>query len=148
MPWLPPFATEQRPPKTSEIKDVPQAIQYILDWLDRIASARLSHIQTNEYKEAVRKAGTTKNQSGLSAEEYETRKAIRKAKNDMRTAKELNKEISNGTLTVNNMRHWQQKLLKAYANGDLLKRVQEATSAGSRDTMCRRPSLGYATVHA
>ena len=148
MPRLPPFATEQRLAKTSEIKTVPEAIQNILDWLDRIASARLSHLQTPEYKEAVRKAGTTKNESGLSAEEYETRKAIRKAKNDMRTAKELNKEISNGTLTVNNMRHWQQKLLKAYANGDLLKRVQEATSAGSRDTMCRRPSLGYATVHA
>ena len=148
MPLLPTFATEQRLPKTEEIQTVPQAIQNILGWLDRIATARMSHLQKPEYKEAVRKAGTTHNQSGLSAEEYQIRQVTRKAKHDMRTAKELNKEISNGTLTVNNMRHWQQKLLKAYANGDLLKRVQEATSAGSRDTMCRRPSLGYATVHA
>ena len=106
MPLLPTFATEQRRPETSEIQTVPQAIQNVLGWLDRIASARLSHLQTPAYKEAVRKAGTTHNQSGLSAEEYQIRQVIRKAKHDMRTAKELEKERKNGTLTVNNMRHW------------------------------------------
>ena len=148
MPRLPPFATEQRLPKTEEIQTVPQAIQNVLEWLDRIASARLSHLQTAEYKEAVRKAGTTHGQSGLSAEEYQIRAAIRKAKHDLRTARELEKEMKNGRLTAKgNKRHWQQKLLEAYANGDLLKRIQEATSGGSRDTLCRRPSLGTVSAY-
>ena len=145
MPRLPPFATEQRRPETSEIQTVPQAIQNVLGWLDRIASARLSHLQTPEYKEAVWKAGTTHGQSGLSAQEYQIRAAIRKAQSDMRTAKDLATEWHHRRLTWDTCRPWQEKILQAYWDGSLKERLREVTSGGSRYTMCKRPSLAQAS---
>ena len=98
LPRLPPFATEQRL-SAQGLHAVPEAIQNVLEWLDRIASVLLKHHTTKEYQEALRKSGVEHGQSGLSATELETRAAIRKAKFDMRTAKELAKQWDNGTLT-------------------------------------------------
>ena len=155
---LPPFATEQRrsPPteqrhdpqlSAQDLEALPEAIQSVLEWLDRIASVLLTHRTTKEYQEALRKSGVAHGQSGLSATEQKTRAAIRKAKFDMRTAKALAKECDNGTLTWNSCYRWQRTLLEAYWNGSLRERLNEATSQGSADTMCRTPSfvIGSAT---
>ena len=142
LPPLPPFATEQRPPSATELEALPDDIHSVLEWLDRIASTIILHRSTPQYKEATRKAGSVKGQSGLTATEQETRTAIRKAEFDMRTAKELATQWRNRTLTLNTCRPWQKTLLAAYWNGSLDKRLREVTSGGSRDTMCRTPSLG------
>ena len=113
----------------------------MLEWLDRVATALLNYHTTKEYQDALRKSGVAHGQSGLSATEQETRAATRKAKFDMRTAKELAKQWDTGTLTWNNCYPWQIKVLEAYWNGSLHERLREGTSGGSRDTMCRTPSL-------
>ena len=152
LPPLPPFATEQRqsPPteqrhdpqlSAQDLEAVPEAIQSVLEWLDRIASVLLAHRATKEYQEALRKSGVAHGQSGLSATEQKTKAATRKSKIDMRTAKALAKEWDNGTLTLNNCYRWQITLLGAYGDGSLRERLNEAASQGSADTMCRTPSL-------
>ena len=150
LPVLPPFATEQRAPSATDLEAVPEAIQSVLEWLDRIASALLNHHKTKEYEEALRKSGVTHCKSGLSATEQETRAAIRKAKRDMRIANDLATEYRHGRLTLDTCRLWQRPLLEAYLNGSLSERLKEVTSGGSRDTMCRTPSLaiGSATDQA
>ena len=152
LPPLPPFATEQlrSPPaeqrhdpqlSAQDLEAVPEAIQSVLEWLDRIASVLLTHRTTKEYQAVLRKSGVAHGQSGLSATEQKTRAAIRKAKFDMRTAKALAKQWADGTLTGNSCCHWQTTLLRAYWDGSLRKHSNEATSQGSADTMCRTPSL-------
>ena len=100
LPRLPPFATEQwRSPPTGQRHDpqlsaqyfeaIPEAIQSVLEWLDRIATVLLTHRRSEKYQEALRKSGVAHGESGLSATEQKTRSAIRKAKFDMRTAKAL-----------------------------------------------------------
>ena len=74
----------------------------------------------------------------MSATEQETRAAARKAKFDMRTPKELAKQLNNRTLTIE---PWQKQLLDAYWNDSLNERLREVASQGSADTMCRTPSL-------
>ena len=112
LPSLPPFATEQRRSPSTEkrhdpqlsaqdLEALPEAIQSVLEWLDRIASVLLTHRTTKEYQEALRKSGVAHGQSGLSAAEQKTRAAIRKAELDMRTARALAKECDNGALTWN-----------------------------------------------
>ena len=141
LPNLPAFATEQREPSEADLDDLPASIQSVLGWLDRIACARQQHRTTTEYQNAVRRSGVAHGQSGISATEQETRAAIRKAKYDLRTAKGLAKEHRQGRLTENNSRKWQKQLLEAYWNGSLAQKVIDVTSGGSRDTMCRTPSL-------
>ena len=138
LPRLPPFATEQRPPSATDLEAVPEAIQSVLEWLDRVAVALLDHGTTPEYQEALRKSGIAHGQSALSATEQETRAANRKAKFEMHIAKQLAKEWDTGVLTMNNCNHWQFKLLQAYWDGSLHERLRQVTSA---DTMCRTPSL-------
>ena len=113
----------------------------MLEWLDRIATSLLEHRATTEYAEAVRKSGVAHGQSGLSATEQETKAAINKANKDFYTAKALAKQWSKRTLTSNNCKPWQKKLLQAYWDGSLEQKRLEATSGGSRDTMCRMPSV-------
>ena len=80
LPRLPPFATEQQIPTAEELLAVPEAVESVVDRLDRIAVTSLDHHTTAEYKEARRKSGIAYGESGLSATEQETRAAIRKAK--------------------------------------------------------------------
>ena len=143
LPPLPPFATEQRPPSATELEALPDAIHSVLEWLDRIATTIILHRSTPEYKEATRKAGSVKGQSGLTATEQGTRAAIRKAKFNMRTAKDLAQEYNHGRLELDTCKPWQRQILNEYWNGSLAKRVKEASSDGSRDTMCRTPSLSW-----
>ena len=65
LPRLPPLATEQRPLSVTDLQAVPEAIQNVLEWLDRIGSACLSHLSTKEYAEALRTSGTMHGKSGL-----------------------------------------------------------------------------------
>ena len=152
LPRLPPFATEQQRSSATEqrqdaqrsaqdLEAVPEAIQSVLEWLDRIATALLNHHTTQEYQDTLRKSGAVHGQSGLSATEQETRAATRKAKSDMRIAKELAKQWDTGTLTWNNCYPWQFILLQAYWDGSLHDRLRKVTSQGSADTMCRTPSF-------
>ena len=156
VPRLPPFATEQRrPPPTEQRHDpqlsaqdleaIPEAIQSVLEWLDRIATVLLTHRRSDEYQEALRKSGIGGGESGLSATEQKTRSAIRKAKFDMRTAKALAEQWENRTLTWKSCYRWQKTLLHAYWDASLRKRLNDATSQGSADTMCRTPSLSSVT---
>ena len=141
LPRLLPFATEQRQLSATDIEAVSEAIQSVLEWLDRIASALLNHHAMKEYQEAVRKSGVAHGQSGLSATEQETRAAMLKAKFDMRTAKVLAKQYNNRTLTLDKRRRWQKQPLEVYWNGSLDERLREVASQSHRaDTMCRTPS--------
>ena len=134
-------ATKQRQDaqlSAQDLEALPWAIQSVLEWLDRVAVALLDHGTTPEYQEALRKSGIAHGQSALSATEQETRATNRKAKFEMRIAKQLAKEYDTGVLTMDNCHHWQFKLLQAYWEGSLHKRLRQVTSA---DTMCRTPSL-------
>ena len=143
LPRLPSFATEQRGKKLSkeDLKAVPEAIHNVLNWLDHLANARSRHQHTKEYQDAVRKSGRIHEESGLTATEQETRTATRKAKFDMRTARNLVTQWNDGTLTSRNWQHRQEKLLHAYWDGSLQRRLDELSSQGSADPMCRTPLL-------
>ena len=93
LPGLPSFATEQGDQQLSaqDLEAVPEAIHSVLNWLDRLARALTIHHQTKEYQEAVRKSGVAHREPGLTASEQETRIATRKAKLDIRTARNLDK---------------------------------------------------------
>ena len=65
LPRLPPFATEQRRSSATDLEVVPEAIQSILEWFDRIASALLSHHAAKEYQEVLRKSGVAHGQSSF-----------------------------------------------------------------------------------
>ena len=142
LPRLPSFATEQ-PGKQLSAKDleaVPEAINSVLNWLDRLASALTRHHETKEYQDAVRKSGVAHGQSGLNATEQETRRATRKAKFDIRTARDLDRRWKDRTLTFQNWVPRQEDLLRAYWNGSLERRLEDALeSRGNADPMCRTP---------
>ena len=137
LPRLPSFATEQRDQQLSaqDLGAVPEAIHSVLNWLDRLASALQRHQSTTQYQDAVRKSGVAHGESGLTATEHETRKAIRKAKFDIRTARNLNRQWNDGTLTYLSWR--QARLLNAYCDGSLQRRLEQLSSQGSADPMCR-----------
>ena len=137
----PSSATEQRPDaqlSAQDLQALPWAIRSVLEWLDRVDVALLEHRATPEFEEAVRTSGTEKGRSGLSATEQETRAANRKAKLEMRIAKQLAKEWHTGVLTYSNCQKWQLTLLEAYWDRSLHARWSQVTSA---DTMCRKPRL-------
>jgi hypothetical protein len=149
LPRLPKFDTDQARSSATEqrqdaqlsehdLEELPWAIQSVLGWLDRVAVALLQHHTSPEYKEAVRKAGITHGQSGLSATEQETRATNRKAKFDMQMAKQLANKWNTGELTQDNCKGWQSELLRDYWNGSLQERVRQIINA---DTMCRTVSL-------
>ena len=147
LPRLPSFATEQRPDAQLSAQDlaaISETIFTVLEWLDCVAAALLTHRTTTEYQEAHRKSGVAHSQSGLSATERETRAAARKAKYDMRTAKDLARQWQSRSLTWGICYPWQRQLLNAYWNGSLHARLRQVVSA---DTLCRTPSLamGFAT---
>ena len=104
LPRLQSFATEQRDEQLSsqELEAVPEAIYSVLNWLDRLASAQKTYQTTTEYQDAVRKSGVAHGQSGLTATEQETRTATRKAKYDLRIAKDLAMQWNDYTLTYRN----------------------------------------------
>ena len=141
LPRLPSFATEQRDKQLSsqDLQSVPEAIHSVLNWFDRLASTLQRHHTTKEYQEALRKSGVTHGVSGLTATEQETRTAIRKTRFDIRTAKNLEKQWNDYTLTYHNWHRWQENLLRAYWDGSLQRRLEELSSQGSADPMCRTP---------
>ena len=154
LPRLPSFATEQwqssateqRPDaqlSAQDLEAISETIFRVLEWLDRVAAALLTHRTTTEYQEALRKSGVAHGQSGLSATEQETRAAARKARYDMRTAKDLARQWQTRSLTWDICYPWQRKLLKAYWNGSLHARLREVVSA---DTLCRTPSLAMGSA--
>ena len=89
MPPLPRCLTDKRERRLSEgdLEAVPRAIDSVLKWLDRLATALTVHHTTKEYQNAVRKAGHARGETGLTEAEQETREAIRRAKGEIRTAK-------------------------------------------------------------
>jgi len=142
LPRLPSFATEQRgkPLSAQDLEAVPEAIDSVLNWLDRLASTLTAHHETNQYKTAVRKSGGAHRQSGLNATEQKTRRATRKANCDIQSARDLDRRWINGTLTFQNWDPRQEALLRAYWNGSLQGRLKEAKkSRGTADPMCRTP---------
>ena len=143
LPRLPSFATEQRDKQLSKqaLEAVPGAIHNVLKWLDLLATALKQHRTTPEYQTALRKSGVTHGQSGLTATEHETRTATRKAKSDLQNAKKLAMQWDNRTLTFQNWKPWQEKLLDAYWDGSLQRRLEEVTRLGNADPMCRTPSV-------
>ncbi len=143
LPRLPSFATEQRDKQLSKqaLEAVPEAIHNVLNWLDLLAYALSQHKATPEYETALRKSGVTHGQSGLTATELETRKAIRKAKLQLQTARKLDRQWNNRELTDQSWQRWQEKLLHAYWDGSLQRRLEEITRLGNADPMCRTPSV-------
>ena len=122
-----------------DLEAVPRAIDSVLKWLDRVATELTGYHTTKEYQNAVRKAGHARGETGLTAAEQETRRAIRRAKSDIRTAKDLARQWEDHTLTPCLL--WQKTLLRAYWNGSLHRRLEEVSRQGSGDTMCRSPAL-------
>ena len=144
LPRLPPFATEQRSEQLSEreLEAVPEAILNILNWLDVLAQALNHHKTTSEYKTALRKSGVTHGVSGLTATELQAKQLVRRARFDMRIAKDLADRWQKRELTADNCRKWQRALLDDYWNGTLRQRQSAAvTSRGHADPGCRTPSV-------
>ena len=141
LPRMPSFATERRDKQLSaqDLEAVPEAIHGVLNWLDRLASALTRHHTTQEYQHAVRISGVAHGESGLTVTEQETRTSIRKAKFDIRTAKNLARQWDDYTLTSRNWHRWQENLLRAYWDGSLQRRLEELSSQRSADPMCRTP---------
>ena len=104
LPRLPLFATKRPDEQLSaqDLEAVPEAIRNVLNWLDRIASSHSQHRQTPEYQLALRKSGVAHGESGLTVAELETRTATRKAKLDIRTARDLDERWRAGWLTSRN----------------------------------------------
>ena len=129
LPRLPSFATEQREQRLSarDLEVVPEAIHSVLNWLHRLATALMERQTTKEVQQAVRKSGVARGESGLTANEQETRRAIRRAKRDIRTAKDLARQWENYILTARNWQRWQENLLRAYWNGSLHRRLEEVS---------------------
>ena len=130
LPRLPSFATERRDEQLSaqDLEAVPEAIHNVLNWLDCIASSLKQHKTTKEYQDALRKSGVAHGESGLTATEHETRTATRKAKLDMRTARQLAARWDAGWLTFRNWYRWQEKLLNAFWDGSLQRHLDELSS--------------------
>ena len=91
MPPLPRCLKDKRERQLSDadLQTVPKAIDTVLKWLDRVATALMVHHTTKDYETAVRKAGHARGETGLTEAEQQTRAAIRRAKRDIRTAKFL-----------------------------------------------------------
>ena len=113
IPNLQAFATEQQSRQLSvkELEAVPDAIRIVLDWLDALATTRITHHEIAEYQEAKRKSGVAHGCTGLIATEHETRAAIRKAKYEMRTATQLAAQWDKKELTYQSCQNWQFRLL-------------------------------------
>ena len=143
LPQLPSFATEHPGKELSktELQTVPKAITNILNWLDLLASTITNHKNTAEYREAVRKSGHTKEQSGLTATELKMRKRTRDAKRELRTAKELANKWNDNTLTYNSCATWEFNLLWKYWTGSLQHDVQKLKQRSNADPQCRSPSV-------
>ena len=108
--------------------------------MEQVARGRTAiEVSAKEYKEVVRKSGVAHGASGLAAAEQETRAATRKTKSDIRLARGLERRWKDGTLTSSNCQRWQEVLLRAYWDGVLQQRLQEHSSQGSADPMCRTP---------
>ena len=150
VPRMPSFATEQqcRQLSVEELEAVPDAIHNVLHWLDSLATTLIQHHETAEYQEAKRKSGDTHGKTGLSATEYETRAAIRKAKLDMRTATRLAAQWENKELTYQSCQNWQFRLLSVYWDGSLQQRLDELTAGSNADPMCRTPAVQNACYRA
>ena len=134
-PW-PPFATKRKNEQLSaqDLEVVPEAVHSVLNWLDRIASSLKQHQRTPEYQDALRRSGVAHGESGLTAAELETRTATRQAKFNIRNARNLN---ARQTLTFTNWHRWQRKLLHALWDGSLQRRLEEISSQGGGNAMCR-----------
>ena len=139
LPAIPSFATEQPGQRLSsqDLKAVPDAIQSVLNWLDRLATALQESRSTPEYQEAKRKGGVAKGVSGLSATEQKARTAIRKAKYDLSRAKGLANENYTGTRRT--FQPGEQRLLDAYRQGTLQRTLQGLKRQYQGDTMHRSP---------
>ena len=150
VPRMPSFATEQqcRQLSVEELEAVPDAIHNVLNWLDSLATTLIQHHETAEYQEAKRKSGDTHGKTGLTATEYETRAAIRKAKLDMRTATRLAAQWENKELTYQSCQNWQFRLLSVYWDGSLQQRLDELTAGSNADPMCRTPAVQNACYRA
>ena len=136
MPTLPSFATERRaePLLDTDLQRVPAAVVDILNWLDLLATALCEHRATPEYAEAVRKSGVAHAQSGLTATELRAKKDMRVAKLDLRTAEELAQKWEARQITFQTWSNWESKLLHAFWDGSLEKRVAELCAPNP----CRR----------
>jgi hypothetical protein len=144
LPRLPPFATEQRGEQLSEreLEAVPEAIHNVLNWLDVLAQALSHHKSTSEYQTALRKSGVTHGVSGLTATELQAKQLVRRARFDMRIAKDLADRWQKGELTDDNCKKWQRAFLDDYWNGTLRQRhLAAVTSRGHADPGCRTPSV-------
>ena len=91
MPTLPRCLKDKRERQLSDadLQTVPEAIDTVLKWLDRLATNLIVHHTTKDYETAVRKAGYARGKTGLTEAEQETRAAIRRARRDIRTEKFL-----------------------------------------------------------
>ena len=122
LPWGFPVQQHRRLSE-GELQAIPWAINSVLNWLDLLAITLTHYHTTDQYQDAVRKAGNARGESGLTAAEQETRNAIRKAKSDILIAKNLQRQWEDGTLLL----PWQTTLLRAYWNGSLHQRLEEAS---------------------
>ena len=127
MPTLPAFATERRAEQLldTDLQHVPAAVVKVLKWLDLLAKAFGEHTATPEYAEAVRKSGVAHGQSGLTETELQAKKDMREAKLNLRTATELAKKWDAKQITFQTCSDWQSKLLHAFWDGSLEKRIAE-----------------------
>ena len=144
---VPSLATEQRQIadsalSTEEQRQIEDAIHNVLTWLDLLAEGIQKYRQKPEYQRAVQKAGTRHGESGLTATEHEAKKAMLRAKKDLRTAKMLARKWERWELTVDNVRPWQWTLLQELWKGTLDERVAESIRDRSPTQQSKLPIIG------
>ena len=83
LPWGFPVQQHRRLSE-GELQAISWAFNSVLNWLDLLAITLTHYHTTDQYQDAVRKAGNARGESGLTAAEQETRNAIRKMRKTYR----------------------------------------------------------------
>ena len=116
-----------------------EAINNVLQWLDRLAQALLRHRNTQSYEHARRRSGAAHRESGLTDAERRIRDDIKQTKKQLRQAMNLSQQLDQGTLLDGDCVGWQRKLLDDFRGGLLQQRLAVLKEEYQSDVKCTAP---------
>ena len=141
LPPRPCFATEHMNDQLSveQRQILREAINNVLQWLDRLAQALLMHRNTHAYQNARRRSGAAHRESGLTDAEHQMRDAIKQTKQNLRKATNLSQQLEQGTLLDRDCVGWQRKLLEDFRSGLLQQHLAVLNQQYESDPKCTAP---------
>ena len=116
-----------------------EAVNNVLQWLDRLAQALLRHRNTQSYEHARRRSGAAHRESGLTDAERRIRDARKQAKKQLRQARNLSQQLEQGTLLDGDCVGRQRKLLDDFRGGLLQQRLAVLNEEYESDVKCTAP---------